>query len=93
MITVEGKIKGKARPRFSTRTGHAITPQDTVNYENWVKMCYKEQHGEYLEGALQATIIAFDDDKQIIDLRVIKKFTEENERVEFEIKKITKEEQ
>lgn len=137
MITVEGKIKGKARPRFNTRTGHAITPQDTVNYENWVKMCYKEQYGEYLEGALQAIIIAyykippsytkkrvqairegkeypckkpdgdniakiildslnkiaFDDDKQIIDLRVIKKFTEENERVEFEIKKITKEEE
>lgn len=132
MIVVEGKIKGKARPRFNTRTGHAITPADTVNYENWVKMCYKEQEGKYLEGALTATItayykipksyskkrvqairdgkeypskkpdadnvakiildslnkIAFNDDAQVVQLLVLKRYTEENERVEIEIKEI-----
>lgn len=132
MIVIEGKIKGKARPRFNTRTGHAITPADTVNYENWVKMCYKEQQGKYLEGALRGTIIAYykipksyskkrvqairdgleypskkpdsdniakiildslnkiayDDDAQIIELTVLKRYTEENERVEIEIEEI-----
>ena len=59
MIVVEGKIKGKARPRFSTRTGRAFTPNDTINYENWIKHCYKEQDGRYLEGAIRAKIIAY----------------------------------
>lgn len=59
MIVVEGKIKGKARPRFSTKTGRAFTPNDTISYENWIKHCYKEQDGRYLEGAINATIIAY----------------------------------
>ena len=59
-IIIEGKIKGKARPRFNTRTGHAITPKDTVQYENWVKMCYKEQQAtKYLEGPIRALIVAY----------------------------------
>lgn len=130
MIVVEGKIKGKARPRvFNNR---AITPADTVQYENWVRICYQEQCGEYLEGPIRARIvayykipksyskkrvqaisegtehpikkpdadniakivldslndIAFHDDSQIIELAVIKRYTEENERVEFELEGI-----
>lgn len=54
MVVVEGKIKGKARPRVFN--GHAITPKDTVTYENWVKVCYQEQKGEHLEGPIKAEI-------------------------------------
>ncbi|WP_308779617.1 RusA family crossover junction endodeoxyribonuclease [uncultured Clostridium sp.] len=125
MIIVEGKIKGKARPRVFN--GHAVTPKDTVNYENWVRLNYKEQSGKYLEGQIKAKIIAyykipksytkakrlacndniilptkkpdadniakiildslnkiaFDDDSQIAELSVSKRWTEEQERVEF----------
>ena len=128
MVTVEGKIKGKARPRM-TKTGHTYTPQDTVNYENWVRLCYKQQSNKKLEGSIQATIIAYfavpksysktkrldcvlnnlrptkkpdadniakiildslngiayDDDSQIVELTVIKNWTDEQERVEFNL--------
>lgn len=51
-VTVEGKIKGKARPRVFN--GHAMTPQDTVTYENWVKVCYQNAGGKLLEGPVRA---------------------------------------
>ena len=132
MVIVEGKIKGKARPRFNTKTGRAFTPGDTISYENWVKCCYKEQDGKYLEGPIRARIevyyqipksytkgkrlackhnitlpckkpdsdniakivldslnkIAFDDDSQIVELTVIKRWTEEQERIEFELEEV-----
>lgn len=131
LIIVEGKIKGKARPRVFN--GRAITPADTVHYENWVRLCYQEQCGEYLEGPINATIIvyhkipksyskkrvqsirdgleyptktpdadniakiildslnkiAFDDDSQVIKLTVIKRWTEEKERVEFRLEEVS----
>ena len=40
MIIVEGKIKGKARPRVYN--GHAMTSQDSVSYENWIRLCYQQ---------------------------------------------------
>lgn len=127
MIIVEGKIKGKARPRVYN--GHATTPADTVTYENWVKLCYQQQCGKHLEGSISATIIAYykipksytkkrvqairegleypqkkpdadniakiildslnkiayEDDAQIVELTVIKRYTEEVERIEFEL--------
>lgn len=43
-FTVYGEPKGKGRPRFNTKTGHAITPKDTVNYEMLVHMEYLEQY-------------------------------------------------
>lgn len=130
MIVVEGKIKGKARPRVFN--GHAVTPKDTVQYENWVRLNYREQCGDYLEGSIRARIvayykipksyskkrveaimeglehpikkpdsdniakiildslndIAFHDDSQIVELTVIKRWTQENERVEFELEEI-----
>ena len=129
-VTIEGKIKGKARPRFFN--GHAITPKDTVNYENWVKLCYQQQDGRRLEGPVRVAIIAyykipksyskkriqairegreypckkvdcdniakiildalnniaFDDDKQVTELTVLKRWTEGNERVELEIEEV-----
>ena len=132
MIIVEGKIKGKARPRFNTKTGRAFTPGDTITYENWIRFAYQEQDGRYLTGAIRARVvayykipksyskkrvqsirdglemplkkpdsdnigkivldslnkIAFDDDSQVADLRVIKKWTEDVERIEFELEEI-----
>ena len=54
MVIVEGKLKGKARPRVYK--GRAITPKDTVTYENWVRLCYNEQDNRMLEGPIKATI-------------------------------------
>lgn len=132
MVVVEGKIKGKARPRFNTKTGRAFTPRDTITYENWIRYAYQTQNGRYLTGAIRARIevyykipksypkkrvqairdglemplkkpdsdnigkivldslnkIAFDDDSQVADLRVIKKWTEDVERIEFELEEI-----
>ncbi len=42
-FTVLGQPKGKGRPRFIPRTGRAITPKDTVAYENLVKLEYQTQ--------------------------------------------------
>lgn len=130
MIVIDGKIKGKARPRVFN--GHAMTPADTVNYENWVKLCYQQQDGRHLEGSIRARIIAyykvpksypkkrvqairngeehpckkpdadniakiildslnkiaFDDDSQVVELTVLKRWTEETERVELELEEI-----
>lgn len=55
---IPGPVKGKARPRM-TKAGIAYTPKETVQYENLVRMCYKEVAGWYLEGALSITIMAF----------------------------------
>lgn len=132
MIVVEGKIKGKQRPRFNTKTGRAFTPKDTVSYENLIRRCYKEQSGAYLEGAIKADIyayykipksytkkriqairegkeypckkpdvdniakiildalnnVAYDDDVQIIKVTLTKKWTEEEERIEFKLEEI-----
>ena len=129
MVIVEGRIRGKQRPRFNTQNGKAFTPKDTITYENWIKCCYREQSGKWLEGAIRARIevyykipksytkkrvqairdglemplkkpdadnvakivldslnkIAFSDDAQIVELTVIKKWTEEMERIEFEL--------
>lgn len=59
MIIVEGYIRGKQRPRFNSKTRRTYTPQDTVSYENWVRLCYKQQSNKKLEGSIQATIIAY----------------------------------
>lgn len=42
-FTILGEPKGKGRPRFSRKTGTAITPKDTVNYETLVHMEYLEE--------------------------------------------------
>lgn len=135
MIVVEGKIKGKARPRFSTKTGRVFTSDDTINYENWIKCCYQEQCGKFIDGPVKARIevyykipksypkkrvqairdglemplkkpdsdniakivldslnkIAFDDDAQVVELTVVKRWTEEQERIEFELQEVSNE--
>ena len=132
MVVVEGKIKGKQRPRFNTKTGRVFTTKDTMIYENLVKRCYQEQCGKWLNGAIRIRIevyhkipksyskkrvqairdglerpiktpdidniekiiydslngIAYEDDKQIADSSVKKFWTEEQERIEFELEEI-----
>ena len=132
MVIVTGKIKGKARPRFNTKTGRAFTPGDTITYENWIKCCYQEQDGRFIDGPVKARIevyykipksytkkriqairdglemplkkpdsdniakivldslnkLAFDDDAQVVEFTVIKTWTEEQERIEFELEEI-----
>lgn len=135
MVVVEGKIKGKARPRFNTKTGRAFTTKDTMTYENLVKRCYQEQCGKWFNGAIRARIrvyykipksytkkrvqgireglerptktpdvdniekiifdslngIAYEDDKQIAHSSVEKFWTEDQERIEFELEEINNE--
>lgn len=44
---VPGKPMGKQRPRH-TKNGHTYTPDETVNYENLVKMCFHEQYPDHI---------------------------------------------
>ena len=47
IIRIPGEMRGKGRPKFSTRGGfaRAYTPAATVNMEAWVKHCAVEQIG------------------------------------------------
>ena len=59
-IVIDGKPMGKQRPRFNGKTGSVHTPSKTVNYENWVKLCYQQQcKGEKLTGEIVAFINAY----------------------------------
>ena len=117
---------------FNTKTGRAFTPNATVSYEKMVRHCYMQQCGEYLNGAVRATIymyfkipksytkkrvaairegleypmktpdvdncskiildslnkIAYDDDQQVVELSVLKRWTEDEERIEFLLEEI-----
>lgn len=59
IFTVVGKPRAKQRPRL-TKSGHAYTPQETINYENWVKQCFLDQcEGQrMLEDELVAELVA-----------------------------------
>ena len=57
-FTVVGEPKGKGRPRF-VRTysgGRAVTPKDTVIYENLVKTEYEYQVGERFDDGMQLSM-------------------------------------
>ena len=57
MVVIEGKIKGKARPRVCR--GHAFTPKETVEYEKLVRECYVLQDGRYLEVTIRSLITSY----------------------------------
>lgn len=122
MVIVEGRIRGKQRPRH-TKSGITYTPKETKDYENLIRKCYMEQDGRFLEGAIEARVfiyhkipksyskkqietltyptktpdldnickvildsingVAYKDDKQVVKLIMLKKWTEGVERVEF----------
>lgn len=64
IITAPGKPVGKQRPKFSTKGNfvNAITPEQTVNYENYLKMLYIEKYGDMAfeaEEPLELTVNAY----------------------------------
>lgn len=56
-FSVPGKPQGKGRPRF-TRSGHTYTPDRTAEYEERVKLAYKQAGGGKLSGFVSADICA-----------------------------------
>ena len=60
-FVIQGKAQAKQRPRFNTHTGWTYTPNKTINYENWVKICYLEKYKdkELMDKPLRVTIRAF----------------------------------
>jgi len=116
---VPGKIRGKQRPRVTKFC--TFTPQQTIQYENWVKLCYRNITKSKLIGYIKAHLhiqhaipkstskknrekmlcgalrpdkkpdidnvakiildslngIAYDDDKQVVELTVKKTYGEE----------------
>ncbi len=129
IFTVEGKIKGKERPRFSR--GHTYTPKATIEAERAIKKAYRSNSTCCLESFVRIEIyaffkmrksytkkkareclenvycdlmpdadniaktvcdalngVAYVDDKQVVECVVVKKWTEEEERLEIEVSEI-----
>ena len=63
VFMVPGKPVGKGRPRFAKTAKFvgAYTPQETINYENWIKQCFVIKYPNFkpLETPLQLTVKAF----------------------------------
>ena len=59
-LNIVGKVIGKQRPKFSSRGGFVktYTPDQTINYENYVKMLWLQSGQEKLTGNIKATIDA-----------------------------------
>lgn len=52
---VWGKPQGKGRPRF-TRRGGVYTPEQTVHYEDYVRLCYSQQCAKMLAGEIRPVV-------------------------------------
>ena len=46
IFVVEGQPQGKARPRFSRRSGTVYTPQKTMDYEKTIRASFLKANGE-----------------------------------------------
>ena len=55
-FVVEGKIKGKARPRWSSASGCVYTPPETKQYEKYIAHCFRIAGGQKIEGAVKLTV-------------------------------------
>ena len=55
---VPGKVQGKARPRFSSRSGTVYTPGKTKSYERQIAEAYEAQRGSCFEGPVMVVIEA-----------------------------------
>ena len=55
---VPGKVQGKARPRFSSRSGTVYTPGKTKSYERQIAEAYEAQRGPCFKGAVTIVIEA-----------------------------------
>ena len=61
-ITIPGEIRGKGRPRFSTRNGvlRTFTDDLTANAEAWVKHCATQQAGQPChEGPIHLDVLVY----------------------------------
>ena len=58
-ITIQGKVQAKQRPRFNGK--FTYTPEQTKNYENWVKLSFINQYPNFkpLENELEVSIKAY----------------------------------
>lgn len=54
---IDGKPQGKGRPRLSY--GRIKTPEQTVIYENYIKLLYRSQVKAYFEGPIKIAINCF----------------------------------
>lgn len=55
---VPGKVQGKARPRFSSKSGTVYTPGKTKSYERQIAEAYVSQRGTCFEGPVMVMIEA-----------------------------------
>lgn len=55
---VPGKVQGKTRPRFSSRSGTVYTPGKTKSYERQIAEAYEAQRGPCFKGAVMVTVDA-----------------------------------
>lgn len=57
-FVIPGPPQGKARPRFSSRSGTVYTPTKTVLYERKIAKAYKAEGGyKYLDGCYVRVLI------------------------------------
>lgn len=56
-FTIDGKPQGKGRPRLSY--GKIKTPEQTVIYENYIKLLYRSSIKKYFEGPIRMVINAY----------------------------------
>ena len=56
-FTIDGKPQGKGRPRLSY--GRVKTPEQTVMYENYIKLLYRSSIKTYFEGPIKLIIKAY----------------------------------
>lgn len=59
ILTIEGKVQAKQRPRLGRYSRY--TPEQTKNYENWVKLSFINQYPDFkpYENALKVIISVF----------------------------------
>ena len=58
-IIIQGKVQAKQRPRFNGK--FTYTPEQTKNYENWVKLSFINEYPNFkpLENELEVSIKAY----------------------------------
>lgn len=59
-LTIPGEPKGKQRPRFNSRSNTVYTPEETFDYENYIKAAYRRYYG---------TAIAFKDELVCVSIK------------------------
>lgn len=44
-LTIPGEPMGKQRPRFNSRSNTVYTPEETLDYEDYIKAAYRRYYG------------------------------------------------